>query len=119
MDNILYSNEGKTESDIENCLKKYNIEKLMDKFQHGLDTRINKDKSGLSLGQMQIISFLRGILVRKNVLVLDEPFANLDKDAKKIIIEALKNIDLADILIIISHDEDELDFANKVIYVDQ
>lgn len=77
--------------------------------------RLLQNGSGISGGQAQIIAFLRAIIKKRDLIILDEATSNLDADTKKLILEILKESDFCNILIIISHEEEGLQFINKII----
>lgn len=72
----------------------------------GLSDRSNHSPSELSGGQQQRVAILRAILMKPNILLLDEPFSNLDKNNIFAVQEIIKNvIELFQIpCLLISHD---------------
>ena len=67
---------------------------------------LNKMPHELSGGQQQRVAILRAILMKPNILLLDEPFSNLDKNNIFAVQEIIKNvIELFQIpCLLISHD---------------
>lgn len=68
-----------------------------------------KEAGSLSYGQRKLLGFLQALLTRPKILLLDEPFAGVDKESEKIIIDLLMlyyrdNPDVS--MIIISHEKD-------------
>lgn len=67
----------------------------------------NKKFSSLSLGQMQIVAIIRGLLEQPNILLLDEALANLDSKTidilSRYLIDYTKSFDR--IIIVCSHTE--------------
>jgi ATP-binding cassette, subfamily B, bacterial len=51
---------------------------LLDRFPDGLMTTVSNNSENISLGQKQIINFLRVILREPEIIILDEATANLD-----------------------------------------
>ena len=76
-------------------ISKLNLLELLDKMPHEL-----------SGGQQQRVAILRAILMKPNILLLDEPFSNLDKNNIFAVQEIIKNvIELFQIpCLLISHD---------------
>lgn len=115
LDNILYGQTNKSKEDVVSLIKKYNLEKYIQGFENGLETEINQNGIGISGGQTQIIAFLRATIVKKDVIILDEGTSNMDSETRKIILKILGERDICNILMIISHQEDGMEFVNKTL----
>lgn len=115
LDNILYGHNNKEREDVIELINKYNLDIFVNRFNNGLDTEIVQSGAGISGGQAQLIAFLRAIIKRKDILILDESTSNLDIETRKSIIDIIKENDLCNILIIISHQDEGLDFIDKSI----
>lgn len=61
-------------------------------FNNGLDTVISKDDVNLSGGELKRLSIARAILKDSEILILDEPFANLDENNIAVIKEIVSHI---------------------------
>ncbi|MFD3260168.1 ABC transporter ATP-binding protein [Paenibacillus lentus] len=118
-DNILYGQKDKTIEDIIITAQKYNLMGHLEKFQKGLNTEISQNGFGVSGGQTQVIAFLRAVLAKRDIIILDEATSNLDIDTKDQIAGILNAEQLCNILIMISHQTDQYEFINKVIDLDQ
>lgn len=57
-----------------------------------LEYLLNKKVNELSKGEKARIGILKGILLNKSILLLDEPFTYLDLDNSKKLFELIKNI---------------------------
>ena len=95
------------QKNIEYALKSENNE-LCNELMSKLDLLelLNKMPHELSGGQQQRVAILRAILMKPNILLLDEPFSNLDKNNIFAVQEIIKNvIELFQIpCLLISHD---------------
>ena len=95
------------QKNIEYALKSENNE-LCNELISKLDLLelLNKMPHELSGGQQQRVAILRAILMKPNILLLDEPFSNLDKNNIFAVQEIIKNvIELFQIpCLLISHD---------------
>jgi len=78
--------------------------------------------SELSGGQKQRVAIARTLAVNPHLLLLDEPFSNLDSSLKTDIRQEIRNIvkQLKKSMIFITHDlHDALDIADEVIFLHQ
>jgi tungstate transport system ATP-binding protein len=83
---------------VEKLLKKFDLERLKDKVA-----------SKLSSGETQKVAIVRALSYEPKLLLLDEPTANLDKDAKLELIEILRDYKkngTTTTIIIVTHDHD-------------
>ena len=113
--NLKYGNDVSQEYIIE-LLKKYDLYNYYSKLEKGLDTKAGVNGSNLSLGMQKIIMIIRGILKpNKNIIIFDEPLTSLDKDTRKKIIKLIINETINKTLIIISHDDEIMPYADKII----
>ena len=84
--NILYGNsEEINDSEIIDLLKEFNL--FNESTGYDLDRII--DNKSLSSGQMQKIGFIRALLIRPEILLLDESMANLDDASKNLIMSII------------------------------
>ena len=74
-------------------------------FPEGLDTRIADDGRSVSGGERQKIALLRTVIKHAGVILLDEPFANLDQAATDRFMEALNRNMQNKTIILILHEE--------------
>jgi ABC-type multidrug transport system fused ATPase/permease subunit len=80
------------EDKIMDVVKKVNLDKVIDKFDDGLDHKILEGGSTLSEGQKQLISFARALITDPKILILDEATANIDPHTEALIQDAMKNL---------------------------
>jgi len=101
--NLLYGNEEKIDDQI--LLEKlYEFDVFKEKESYELDREISN--KSLSSGQMQKIAFIRALLSRPRILLLDESTANLDDKSKDLIFDILDK----ETLTIINSTHDPLSF---------
>lgn len=117
LSNILYGHEDKSLQDIQNLIESLGLQDYINRLSKGLDTEINQNTSGVSGGQAQIIAFLRALLSKKDIIILDEPISNVDIETSNLIIGILKEKEFDGILIIISHQTNGMEFLNKIIEI--
>jgi len=74
----------------------------------------------LSGGEQQRVSIARAIVNRPQIILADEPTANLDRASANRVIDALRAFQSVGVTCLIStHDEQVLDAASRVIYLDR
>lgn len=84
-------------------LKEAGLDEWANKLENGLDTVVGERGLKLSVGQKQRLNLIRGILLDKDIYVLDEPTSNLDKETEKLIVELIKKYLKDKTVIIVTH----------------
>jgi ABC-type bacteriocin/lantibiotic exporter with double-glycine peptidase domain len=101
----------------ENALEISNLKNFLDKLENKDQTQIGSNNKNLSGGQQKKIHIARCFYQlndEKKLLILDEPFENLDENTKSIFIKNLKKIKNQYTIIIISHNNKDLEICNKI-----
>jgi len=96
---------------LRNFSKKERNERALESLRKiGLESLALKSINGLSGGEMQRISFLRTLIFKPKLLLLDEPFSALDEQSKQILIQDLKTHlkDVTTPALIVTHNVSEL-----------
>ena len=86
-ENITYGKNDASEEEIIEACRKANCYDFIMRLPNGFDTYIN-DYSGLSVGQKQLISIARVMLVNPKIMILDEATSNIDTRTEMKISEA-------------------------------
>jgi len=119
-DNILYGNPecaGLTIGQLEKALEEAQLISLLKRFDRGLDTPIQITGDGISLGQKQLIAFMRAILRRPELLILDEATANIDTVTEQQLEAILKNLPASTTRVIIAHRLNTIENADEIFFV--
>lgn len=84
----------------------------------GLLAKALAEPMSLSGGEQQRVSIARAIVNRPQIILADEPTANLDRVSARRVMDALKAFNAAGVTCVIStHDEQVLDAAGRVLYL--
>jgi len=119
-DNILYGNPecaGLARGDLEGALEAAKLFPLVKRFDQGLDTPIQMNGDGISLGQKQIIAFIRAILRKPELLILDEATANIDTVTEQQLEVILENLPESTARVIIAHRLNTIENADEIFFV--
>ncbi len=119
-DNILYGNTecaGLTNVQLEKAIDDARLENLLQRFDKGLETPIQMTGDGISLGQKQIIAFIRAILRKPELLILDEATANIDTVTEQQLEVILKNLPASTAKVIIAHRLNTIENADEIFFV--
>ncbi len=96
------------------------IDKLISDFPQGLDTIITENGKNFSGGQRQRFIFARALYKNADLLILDEPFSELDESAERDMLNQLKIISSEGrIVLLITHNMDALSYCNKILVLDE
>ncbi len=119
-ENILYGNElyeNYTNQQIEQVLKDASLEKLFSIFENGLETKVSSGGDNISLGQKQLIAFMRAVLRNPELLILDEATANIDTMTEQLLEEILNKLPESTTRIIIAHRLNTIENADEIYFV--
>lgn len=119
-ENILYGNEeykDRTDEEIEGLLKKSDLHALLSRFPEGLDTKVKSTGEGVSLGQRQLIAFMRAALREPELLILDEATANIDTVTEQLLDDILKKLPSSTARVIIAHRLNTIENADEIFFV--
>jgi ATP-binding cassette subfamily B protein len=117
-DNIQYGRENVKDEDIWQVLDIVQASDFIRRLPDGIDTRIGDRGSDLSVGQRQLISFARAILLDPKVLILDEATSSVDAYTEAMIQEALEKILEDRTAIIIAHRLSTIINADRIIVME-
>lgn len=119
-ENILYGNElyaGYTDEQLEQAIKDANLGSLLAMFDSGLETKVLSGGNSISLGQKQLIAFMRAVLRDPDLLILDEATANIDTITEKLLSEILNNLPQHTTRVIIAHRLNTIENADEIFFV--
>lgn len=119
-ENIVYGNEqylSKTHEELEKIIEDAGLQKLLVRFDAGLETKVDARGGTLSLGQKQLIAFMRAVLRNPDVLILDEATANIDTVTEQLLEEILKKLPQETTKVIIAHRLNTIENADEIYFV--
>lgn len=100
-----------------NLIRKLALSDWFDRLPDGFDTVLASGAELISGGQMARLAFIRCIMNRPAIMVLDEFTANLDQQSKDLILEVCREFSMTAMVIIATHDEKTLKLTDRIIYL--
>jgi len=119
-DNILYGNEKYKDYSSEkfsDVLEEANLSRLLARFSEGLDTPVATSGNSISLGQKQLIAFMRATLREPELLILDEATANIDTVTEELLQDILNKLPTTTTKVIIAHRLNTIDNVDQIFFV--
>jgi ATP-binding cassette subfamily B multidrug efflux pump len=118
-ENIRYGRPTASDEEVIAAAKAVGAHDFIMILPDGYDTVISEGSSNISLGQRQLISFARALLINPRILILDEATSSVDPYTELIIQTALQKILETRTAIIIAHRLSTVRTADKIIVLDK
>ncbi|TBO42955.1 ABC transporter ATP-binding protein [Pedobacter kyonggii] len=121
-ENILYGNsqyKDVSDAQLEKIIEEANLNALLAIFDEGLNTPITSGSDSISLGQKQLIAFMRAVLRNPELLILDEATANIDTITEQLLGSILNKLSKETTLVIIAHRLNTIENADEIYFVNE
>ena len=92
---------------------------FIDKLPGGFDYNVMERGSTLSVGQRQLISFVRAMVYDPKIIVLDEATSSVDTETEELIQEAIQKLMKGRTSIVIAHRLSTIQNADKILVLDK
>ena len=118
-DNIAYGHEGLaglSDEQLTARLEAQGLAGFLGRFSEGLATQTGGGDS-LSLGQKQLIAFMRAVLREPEILILDEATANIDTVTEQLLEEVLGQLPSTTTKVVIAHRLNTIRSADDIFFV--
>ncbi|HEY2728234.1 MAG TPA: ABC transporter ATP-binding protein, partial [Parafilimonas sp.] len=112
---ILYENDY-DEKKLNDIIAITGIKNWIEELKRGINTMITENGKNISGGQRQRIAIARALFKNASVIILDEPFNELDEASEQSILHHFKLLaQQGKIIILITHNMQSLSFCDSVI----
>ena len=108
-----------TDEEIMQALKKVRVYEDVNSFPGGLQAKVAIWGGSLSGGQKQKLVIARELLRDSEIILLDEPTASLDLEARKVVFAAVREAFKGKTLVAVTHELQTIRDADNIIMVDQ
>jgi len=117
--NITLGNPEITDEQIMHAADLVGAGKFIERLPGGLDYNVMERGATLSVGQRQIISFVRAMVYDPQIIILDEATSSVDTETEEMIQEAIEKLMQGRTSIVIAHRLSTIQKADKIIVLDK
>jgi len=119
-DNVVYGSQqyrDYSDEQLVALLDERNVGGLLSRFEHGLQTKVVTGGDAISLGQKQLIAFMRAVLRDPELLILDEATANIDTVTEQQLEQILGKLPRSTTKVIIAHRLNTIANADEIFFI--
>ena len=116
--NIRFGRDDISDEEIIKILKSMGGEKLINKFDKGINQPITRAGLNMSSGEKQIITLARVVVHNPSILIMDEATSHIDTETEEMIKQALAVVSKGRTVIVIAHRLSTVYNADKIIVLD-
>lgn len=118
-DNITLGNRGISDAKIWEAAALVGAQRFIERLPGGLDYPVMERGATLSVGQRQLISFVRALVYEPRVIVLDEATSSVDSETEEMIQEAIDKLMEGRTALVIAHRLSTIQKADRIIVLDR
>lgn len=118
-ENIRMGDESITDEHIWHAAEMVGARKFISRLPGGLDYNVQERGVSLSVGQRQLISFVRAMVYNPKIIVLDEATSSVDTETEIMIQEAIEKMMKGRTALVIAHRLSTIQHADKIIVLDK
>jgi len=119
MDNITLRNPEISKQQVVSAAKMIGVHDFIMRLPGNYDYNVMERGSTLSLGQRQLLSFIRALLYNPSILILDEATSSIDTESEALIQHAIDTLISDRTSIVIAHRLSTIRKASKIIVLDR
>ena len=118
-DNITLRNTSISKQQVHEAAKMIGMHDFIMQLPGGYDYPVMERGATLSLGQRQLLSFIRALLYNPSILILDEATSSIDTESEQLIEKAIETLIKGRTSIVIAHRLSTIRKASKIIVLDK
>lgn len=118
-ENITLRNPAITQEEVEQAARMIGAHEFIMRLPKGYDFQVMERGARLSVGQRQLISFVRALVFKPDILILDEATSSIDPESEAVIQYAVEKLIAKRTSIIIAHRLSTILHADKILVMEQ
>jgi ATP-binding cassette, subfamily B, multidrug efflux pump len=119
LNNITLNNPAITEEKVWEAIDMVGARKFIEKLPNQLHYNVMERGATLSVGQRQLISFIRCLVYNPRIIILDEATSSIDSETEELIQAAIDKLMKGRTSIVIAHRLSTIQKASKIIVLDK
>ncbi|MEY3051236.1 MAG: hypothetical protein RLY31_1021 [Bacteroidota bacterium] len=119
LENITLRNTAITHEQVVEAAKAIGAHTFIEQLPGGYDYQVMERGATLSMGQRQLISFVRALVFDPDILILDEATSSIDPESEAVIQHAIETLIAKRTSIIIAHRLSTIRHADKILLLDK
>lgn len=117
--NITLGNEAISREEVIAAAKAVGADSFIENLPGGYDYQVGERGGVLSVGQRQLLAFIRAYVYNPHLLILDEATSSVDNESEKLIQQATEKLTKGRTSIVIAHRLSTIQAADKIIVLDK
>ena len=117
--NITLGNPNITKEQVLAAAELVGASKFIEKLPGGLDYNVMERGATLSVGQRQLISFVRAMVYNPEILILDEATSSVDSETEELIQESIEKMMQGRTSIVIAHRLSTIQKADQILVLNK
>lgn len=118
--NISFQEDKYNERKIQEVIEATGLTSLVTSLEMGIETMITENGKNFSGGQKQRFALARALYQDFDLLILDEPFSELDTDSERQMLKYLEHLSsLGKMILLITHSHESLEACHKKFKLDE
>jgi ATP-binding cassette subfamily B protein len=116
--NVTLHDDDVTDKMIWEASEKVGADTFIKKYDDGLDLHVRERGAMLSVGQRQLIAFMRAYVASPSILILDEATSSIDSESEQLIQRATTSITQDRTSLIVAHRLSTIRDADRIFVID-
>ncbi len=118
-ENITLGNNSISREQVQKAVELVGADKFISQLPGGLDYDVMERGATLSVGQRQLLSFVRAMVYDPKILVLDEATSSVDTETEELIQNAINKMMFGRTSLVIAHRLSTIQMADQIIVLDK
>lgn len=118
LNNITLGDPNITREQVIEAAKAVSAHEFIEKLPNGYDYEVGERGGVLSVGQRQLLAFIRAYVYNPHILILDEATSSVDNESEELIQRATEKLTKGRTSIVIAHRLSTIQNADKIVVMD-